>query len=126
MAQDNIDKNNKHLDDQLTGEYFDTLSQRIMDRIDKYEEQRKNPRNSIRLILKPLLYMAASFLIVIGGIKMLRWSIPHNNPEIASQEFTHQEEDDYYDYFLTIYDDAIQDEIMNEQLDSIPEENKVN
>ncbi|MFC4666060.1 hypothetical protein [Falsiporphyromonas endometrii] len=117
-SNNNTDK--EQLKDHLSAEYFDTLNDRIMERIDSMEKMTEERPKSFKVIFKPILYMAASFLLVMGGVKMLQWTVKdHQSQEIASKDLSHQDEDEYYDYFMTVYDDAVLDDLMTEKFDSV-------
>ncbi|WP_329902977.1 hypothetical protein [Porphyromonas pogonae] len=94
--------------------FFEELDNRIMSSIkqcDMYSDiVKSSPKVSFRTKVKPLLYMAASFLILIGGIQIFRhYTQNHNNileyqsKNIATLDKTKigaSEDEAYLEYFM--------------------------
>ncbi len=55
--------------------YFDNLADRIMQAIpeETAEAKRKSEHIPLWVKLKPIIYMAAAFLLMVGFFKVLRW-----------------------------------------------------
>lgn len=104
--------------------YFESLEDRVMQHIDAEERkfETQSPKRTRFRILAPYLSLAASFLLVIGGltlVKQVQERAISQSKTVTSQSepLATTSEEEFDDFFAWQIDESLTDDVQEELLD---------